>query len=104
VLGEHDRFAQDRDSPNRIRIRFNSVHVHPDYDSKTKANDIALVRLASTVQLTDYIHPACSPGAVEAYVGGHCIVSGWGVSGPGECGGLRGRALHRQRLGRLGAR
>lgn len=33
--------------------------VHPKYSSKTKYNDIALLKLTEKVKFTEYVRPAC---------------------------------------------
>lgn len=35
------------------------IVIHPNYDSDTSDNDIALLRLSSPVSFTDYIRPVC---------------------------------------------
>ncbi|KAF3699712.1 Tryptase [Channa argus] len=55
------------------------VIVHPNYNSKTNDNDIALLRLSSSVTFTDYILPVCL-AASDSTVGAGttCWVTGWG--------------------------
>ena len=55
------------------------IKQHPDYDSSTFENDIAVLKLAKPVSLTEYpnIKPACLPEAGALFLG-EAIVSGWG--------------------------
>lgn len=52
---------------------------HPGYNNVTLSNDIAVLKLASKISLTDYAHikPACLP-TEEAVLTGEATVSGWG--------------------------
>ena len=38
-----------------------SKHLHPDYDSPDRANDIALLRLKEPAVMGDNVSPACLP-------------------------------------------
>ena len=38
-----------------------SKHLHPDYDSPDRANDIALLRLMEPAMMGDTVSPACLP-------------------------------------------
>ncbi|XP_045899482.1 mast cell tryptase-like [Micropterus dolomieu] len=52
---------------------------HPNYNTTTNDNDIALLKLSSPVNFTDYIRPVCL--AVDGSVfnnGTTCWVTGWG--------------------------
>merc|ERR1719384_1854520 len=62
-----------------------AIKQHPQYDSSTTANDIAVLELATAVSLTDYpnIKPACLPAA-GAQFPGDALVSGWGTIGSGS--------------------
>lgn len=61
-----------------------SITVHPQYDSRSKKNDIALLRLASNVTFTDFITPICLPieyATMKANLNEvPLIVTGWGKS------------------------
>ena len=68
-----------------MTIAVSAIKQHPQYDSSTTANDIAVLELASTVSLTDYpnIKPACLPSAGAKFPG-DSLVSGWGTIGSGS--------------------
>ncbi|XP_043649550.1 brachyurin [Drosophila teissieri] len=64
-----------------IRASNPDVHLHPDWNSETLENDIALVRLPEDALLCDSIRPIRLPGISESrnsydYV--PAIASGWG--------------------------
>jgi len=91
VLGEHDlSSSNDADDTNRKEVSVSAI-VHPDYDSITTNNDIALLKLAEAVDLS--IHtPACLPASTADYVGQTAKVYGWGV-GPDVCAGTTSSKL-----------
>jgi len=83
VLGEHDLSStNDADDTNRKEVSVSTI-VHPDYDSSTVNNDIALLKLAQAVDLSIYT-PACLPASSANYVGQSAKVYGWGKTDP--CG------------------
>ncbi|XP_013165958.1 PREDICTED: venom serine protease Bi-VSP-like [Papilio xuthus] len=55
---------------------------YPEYNSQTKKNDIALLKVHTRVIFSDYIRPACLPfpGSKE-YEYTSCTVAGWGSMG-----------------------
>ncbi|XP_076066869.1 venom protease-like [Oratosquilla oratoria] len=63
------------------------VIVHPNYESRTVANDIALIRLDRKVEFTVYINPVCLPPPnIRASVladGVSPEVAGWGYTEKG---------------------
>lgn len=58
---------------NRLDIYFIK---HPTYNSNN-AYDIALIKLASPVTLSDTIQPVCLPGNRVTNENDHVIVTGW---------------------------
>ncbi|KYO34714.1 acrosin precursor isoform B [Alligator mississippiensis] len=55
--------------------------LHPAYDPRREANDIALIRLDRPVAFNDLAQPACLPSAHMAVATfAPCYVSGWGVT------------------------
>lgn len=58
------------------------VTIHPNYNSRTLWNDIAVVRLSSPVRLgfQSTIGVACTPNQNQSFVNQRCMVSGWGQS------------------------
>ncbi|XP_055316725.1 serine protease snake-like isoform X2 [Sitodiplosis mosellana] len=46
------------DDHTRI-VLIDKIHLHPDYKSSSKYNDIALMRLARSVHFNEFIRPAC---------------------------------------------
>ncbi|XP_078232942.1 acrosin, partial [Pogona vitticeps] len=54
---------------------------HPQYQSRTQLNDVALMELSEPINCTDYIQLACLPeGDVDVSSLTHCYISGWGVT------------------------
>ncbi|XP_063908413.1 serine protease easter-like [Zophobas morio] len=94
-LGEHD-ITTERDcvktelgedcAPPPIDIPVEDTVVHEGYvkDDTNQYNDIALLRLAREVSVTDYVRPICLPTKDEefskSYVGEKLHVAGWGMT------------------------
>ena len=60
---------------------------HPEYNSGTESNDIALVKLSQPLDLNDRtdIAPICLPpsGSSDSYSGDTAIAIGWGLTSEG---------------------
>merc|ERR1712002_165866 len=79
MAGAHNVRADSE--PHRIEITSYEGHVHPNWDSSTLKNDIALVKLPEPVPFSEYIRPSCLPPASdtnEEYVGRLTTPIGWG--------------------------
>lgn len=66
---------------NGQRVDVAEVFVHPGYVAFSHKNDIALVKLASSVSIDDFAIPACLPPKKDEryYQGGSLVtISGWG--------------------------
>ncbi|XP_008281550.1 testisin-like, partial [Stegastes partitus] len=77
VLGRQN---QQGTNPNEVSRTIAEVILHPNYDSITSDNDIALLRLSSPVQFTDYIRPVCLAASDSVFNNGtDSWVTGWGA-------------------------
>ena len=56
---------------------------HEGYDDFTMVNDITLIRLAESVEFTDYIQPICLPDKGQDFTGMTAIFSGYSSFQPG---------------------
>ncbi|XP_061823743.1 transmembrane protease serine 9-like [Nerophis lumbriciformis] len=66
-------------NPNEVSRTVDTIILHPDYDSFTFDNDIALLRLTSPVTFTDYIRPVCLAASSSNFISGtDSWVTGWG--------------------------
>uniref|UniRef100_A0A8C2AX63 Zgc:123295 n=1 Tax=Cyprinus carpio TaxID=7962 RepID=A0A8C2AX63_CYPCA len=70
--------SQSESNPNEV-LRTASATIHPNYNSLTHDNDIALLHLSSSVTFTDYIKPVCLAAAGSKFAAGtDSWVTGWG--------------------------
>uniref|UniRef100_A0A3P8SQA5 Si:dkey-32n7.7 n=1 Tax=Amphiprion percula TaxID=161767 RepID=A0A3P8SQA5_AMPPE len=68
------------ENPNEVSRTVNKIILHPSYDSDTSDNDIALLRLSSPVQFTDYIRPVCLAASDSVFNNGtDSWITGWGA-------------------------
>ena len=82
VVGEHDATS----SEDGTRHQVCGTTSHPDYNSDTMANDYAIVRLSTSVELGARAVPACLPGAdfAGSFLDDKTMtVSGWGTTSSG---------------------
>ncbi|KAL2095348.1 hypothetical protein ACEWY4_010067 [Coilia grayii] len=78
------RQSQEGSNPNEVSRNVSEIIIHPDYNTDTGNNNIALVRLSSPVTFTDYIRPICLAAATSIYhTGTSTWVTGWGTIGLG---------------------
>ncbi|XP_077167869.1 proproteinase E-like isoform X1 [Paroedura picta] len=80
VLGEYD-MDQEEGSEQRIPIHTEDIFVHPGWMSFCVAcgNDIALLKLSRSAELSDKVKLACLPPAGDVLPNEYpCYISGWG--------------------------
>lgn len=66
-------------NPNQIARGVKQVILHPNYNSATQDNDIALLSLNSSVTFTNYIRPVCLAGQSSSFADNtNCWITGWG--------------------------
>merc|ERR1712107_630714 len=82
IVGEHNVCdGNPQGSPNEggKLIKVKKMTLHPDYNSRTIDNDIAVLKLAEDLTFTKKIKPACLPSSeTKDYSGSASTVSGWG--------------------------
>jgi len=79
-LGEHDKTTgSDTSSTKHVGIK--NVKIHPQYDTTTQENDIALLELES-YKSNKHIHPICLPTKHLSanFAGETGTVTGWGTT------------------------
>uniref|UniRef100_A0A3P9L477 Peptidase S1 domain-containing protein n=1 Tax=Oryzias latipes TaxID=8090 RepID=A0A3P9L477_ORYLA len=75
-------FSLQGSNPNRVSRTIKTVIVHPNYNSGTQNNDIALLQLSSPVTFNNYITPVCLPSTGSTFYSGvKTWVTGWGDIG-----------------------
>uniref|UniRef100_W5LV78 Peptidase S1 domain-containing protein n=1 Tax=Lepisosteus oculatus TaxID=7918 RepID=W5LV78_LEPOC len=78
------RLTQTGPNIHEVSRGLQQIIVHPDYDSSTNNNDIALLRLSSSVSFNNYIQPIClADRSSSFFTGTSCWVTGWGDTAEG---------------------
>lgn len=81
LLGSHKIYEDEID---RIIDITKTVIIHNQYDPKTHANDLALIKLSKAVQFTEKIQPALLPTAADDMLVGESVIAvGWGLERTG---------------------
>uniref|UniRef100_A0A665UMI3 Peptidase S1 domain-containing protein n=1 Tax=Echeneis naucrates TaxID=173247 RepID=A0A665UMI3_ECHNA len=72
-------------NPNEVSTTVARIIIHPNYNRETNDNDIALLRLSSPVEFTDFIRPVCLAASGSVFNNGtDSWVTGWGTVQEGE--------------------
>ena len=77
VLGEHNR-ASVSETTRTLTYSVIDIKIHPSYNPGTKENNIALLKLDSSINLSavyPFIAPVCPPSS-STYTGRDAIVAG----------------------------
>ncbi len=78
------RQSQEGSNPNEVTRTVTQIISHPDYNPTTINNDIALLKLSSSVTFTQFILPVCLAATDSAFFNGtDSWVTGWGNIGSG---------------------
>ncbi|XP_038565973.1 chymotrypsinogen B-like [Micropterus salmoides] len=73
------RDSQKLPNPHEVSRTVSKIIKHPNYDTKTNNNDIALLQLSSPVAFSNYIRPVCLAADGSVFKAGrNCWVTGWG--------------------------
>ncbi|XP_071321338.1 polyserase-2 [Trachinotus anak] len=81
ILG---RQSQQGSNPNEVSRTVTQTIIHPNYNPSTNDNDIALLRLSSTVAFSNFILPVCLAASDSVFFNGtDTWVTGWGNIGSG---------------------
>merc|ERR1711970_1673923 len=59
-------------------IEVETVYDHPDYNKKTLANDISVLKLVKSLPFSANVAPACLPDPSVNYAGKDALLTGWG--------------------------
>lgn len=81
VVGDHVRNAG---SSVRQTLDVVSLKLHENYNSRTSANDVALIKTATDIAFSAEVAPVCAPETGNDYVYYKSQCSGWGSLVSGE--------------------
>lgn len=84
------RETQSGPNVNEVNRTVSQIIVHPKWNNTWFNNDIALMKLNSSVNFTDYIRPICLASNSSQFPNGtNCYSTGWGkLSNTSECASL----------------
>ncbi|XP_045137970.1 trypsin-like isoform X2 [Portunus trituberculatus] len=86
-VGDHNMYQTSDDVSGATRlVAVERIIQHPDYNTRTLDNDIALLKLSETLDLTQYkeVGAVCLPADdSKTYAGELATASGWGTTSSG---------------------
>jgi secreted trypsin-like serine protease len=77
IAGMHNRMSTTETVTRQFRT-VQPIYVHPEYDTVTNMNDIAILRVSAPFTFNQYVQPVCLPG-VEPKPNDQVIIVGWGA-------------------------
>ena len=81
-VGVHSRSANEA---NHKTYAVSAVINHGSYNANNLRNDIAIMKLSTTVETNAHVSPICITNVVSSdYVGQDCVVTGWGTTSEGR--------------------
>ena len=66
-------------SPSHLEVEIERVYIHPMYNTISSWNDLAVLKLATPVNFTDYVRPICSQHGSNGTTYSSCYTAGWGM-------------------------
>ncbi|KAK7066899.1 hypothetical protein SK128_027104 [Halocaridina rubra] len=84
VVGEHN-WATTSETAATQTLSVQQITIHPNYNSNTLNNDLALIKLSSPLTFPDdnTIAPVCLPPPGDSYSNVQATVTGWGTLSQG---------------------
>ncbi|XP_066980067.1 transmembrane protease serine 9-like [Macrobrachium rosenbergii] len=84
LVGGHNT-SSSSNTPLSARVPVESIIQHPNFDASTLRHDIALIQLATALDLDadPRLAPVCLPTPEKRYAGAIAVVAGWGKLGEG---------------------
>ncbi|XP_012271469.1 venom serine protease 34 [Orussus abietinus] len=81
LVGDHDLTTGAETNASKL-LRVASYLVHPEYQSASLANDIAVVTVAENIVFSNEVGPACLPfhHKSDSFGGSKVVVLGWGTT------------------------
>lgn len=76
TAGVHNR--RNNEGETRQMRRVDQIFRHPDWNARTLANDLTILRLNKPVELNRYVQPVCLPGP-DPQINSDVILIGWGA-------------------------
>lgn len=90
--GEWNTLFANESLPHQDRS-LESIILHPDFDTASLFNDVAILKLEQPVLFANNVMPICLPAPGDKFTGQDCIATGWGQ----DAFGPRGRYATRMR-------
>ncbi|KAF2905775.1 hypothetical protein ILUMI_00397 [Ignelater luminosus] len=100
TLGQHDL---TQSSPTKYEVSVESITTHPEYVCRKVKNDLAILKLDSDLQWSEFARPACLPASSGAngytnFANVLATVAGWGWTNEDSQKGSRANVLQKAKV------